>query len=451
MRLVCLVIFALAACNLTCSGQTADPQSPPATELVRLARQQNPRLEQAIAASFPPRAVELGRVWAGQEHDFFFTVRTHSKPQLVIDDGPELAMDCIPGTDLWYAAPKIERLGTLHSFHYVIDGKPFGGNVNVPAFGELSYRLPGVKSGTLSPKLTVTSKLYDGMTTEYRVYLPDGYDAKVPSATMIFLDGNLVLGRDGGSRTLEVLDNLIHLKRIPYMIAIFVNPGKIDASESNPTSVSVKRYADRWNRTTDDALRSVLCDTVSDRYPRFLADELLPVVGAQYNVRKDAYSHAIAGFSSGGNCSFNAAWQLPQAFSRVLSGIGSYTSIQWTESPELQEGAQDYPDKVLREEHRNIRVWLQDGSDDLEQVQFGSWPLGNIRLANALKLRDYDFHFSFGIGGHGPEQVEAQLPDVVTWLWRDYDAGKQEQAFQMEASEKAKPVFRVRISNRDAN
>jgi enterochelin esterase family protein len=451
MRFVCLVIFGLAACCWTCAAQIPDPQSPPATELVHLARQKSPLLEQTIQTSFPARAVELGKVWVGQQHDFFFTVRTHSKPQLVIDDGPELAMDSIPGTDLWYAAPMIEHLGTLHSFHYVIDGKPFGGNVNVPAFGELSYRLPGVKAGILSPKLTVTSKLYDEMTTEYRVYVPDGYDAKVPTATMIFLDGNLVLGRDGGSRTLEVLDNLIHLKRIPYMIAIFVNPGKIDISKSNPTSVSVKRFADRWGRTTDDALRSVLCDTVSDRYPHFLADELLPAVGAQYNVRKDAYSHAIAGFSSGGNCSFNAAWQLPQEFSRVLSGIGSYTSIQWAESPDLEEGAQDYPDKVLREEHRNIRVWLQDGSDDLEQARFGSWPLGNIRLANALKLRDYDFHFSFGTGGHGPEQVEAQLPEVLTWLWRDYDAGKREQAFQMETSEKAKPVFRVMISNRDAN
>lgn len=137
MRFACLVIIALAAHNSICTAQIPDPQSPPAAELVRLARQQSPGLEQAIGASFPARAVELGRVWAGQQHDFFFTVRTHSKPQLVIDDGPELAMNSIPGTDLWYAAPKIERLGTLHSFHYVIDGKPFGGNVNVPASGEL--------------------------------------------------------------------------------------------------------------------------------------------------------------------------------------------------------------------------------------------------------------------------------------------------------------------------
>ena len=112
------------------------------------------------------------------------------------------------------------------------------------------------------------------------------------------------------------------------------------------------------------------------------------------------------------------------------------------------DGGQDYPDKVLQEPHRNIRVWLQDGSDDLELPQYGSWPLNNIRLANALKLADYDFHFSFGTGGHGPEQVESQLPQVLTWLWREYDPTKSNQVFEMEQSEKAKPLFRVAISNR---
>ncbi len=96
MRFACLVIIALAAHNSICTAQTPDPQSPPATELVQLARQKSPLLEQAIRAAFPARAIELGRVWAGQQHDFFFTVRTHSKPQLVIDDGPELAMDSFP-------------------------------------------------------------------------------------------------------------------------------------------------------------------------------------------------------------------------------------------------------------------------------------------------------------------------------------------------------------------
>ena len=174
-------------------------------------------------------------------------------------------------------------------------------------------------------------------------------------------------------------------------------------------------------------------------------------LAAQYNLRKDAYSHAIAGFSSGGMSSFNAAWQLPQVFSRVLSGIGSFTSIQWKVTAADPDGGQDYPDKVLQEQHHNIRVWLQDGSDDLELDQFGSWPLNNVRLANALKLKNYDFHFSFGKGGHGPEQVEAQFPEVMTWLWRDYDASKTEQTFEIEPAEKAKPLFRITIFNRNTD
>jgi len=148
--------------------------------------------------------------------------------------------------------------------------------------------------------------------------------------------------------------------------------------------------------------------------------------------------------------SFNAAWQLPDVFSRVLCGISSFTSIQWKAPFAGTEGGQDYPDKVLQEQHRNIRVWLQDGSGDLESDQYGSWPLNNVRLANALKLKSYDFHFSFGKGGHGPEQVEAQFPEEMTWLWRDYDSSRTQQIFEIEAAEKTKPLFRVAITNRDA-
>ena len=52
----------------------------------------------------------------------------------------------------------------------------------------------------------------------------------------------------------------------------------------------------------DRAMRSVEYDTVSDQYPRFLRDEIMPLLYAKYNIRKDAYSRAIAGNSSGGIC-----------------------------------------------------------------------------------------------------------------------------------------------------
>jgi len=113
----------------------------------------------------------------------------------------------------------------------------------------------------------------------------------------------------------------------------------------------------------------------------------------------------------------------------------------------VANGGQDFPDLVLRGPKRNIRVWSQDGANDQEKGT-GSWPLDNIRLANALHLRDYDFHFNFGKGTHNPAQGEAEMPESMTWLWRDYDPAKTEQTYEQDAAEKAKPVFRVAVVNR---
>ena len=198
---------------------------------------------------------------------------------------------------------------------------------------------------------------------------------------------------------LNVIDNLIAQKKIPVMICVLINPGDISGSPDTPTYRFVKAYSEKWGRTLKDSMRSTLYDTVSDRYPKFLRDELLVEVAAKFDLRKDGYSRAITGLSSGAICSFNAAWQMPDQFSRVVSWIGSFSAIQWKEDPANPDGGQDYPDKILREPKRNIRVWLQDGSNDLE-LRYGSWALNNIRMANALKLTNYDF-----ISASGPART----------------------------------------------
>src|SRR5579862_6267499 len=111
-------------------------------------------------------------------------------------------------------------------------------------------------------------------------------------------------------------------------------------------------------------MRSIQYDTVSDLYPRFLRDEVLPLIYSKYNIRKDGYSHAIAGNSSGGICAFNAAWYMPELFSRVVARVPSFTALQW--KPGEQDGGNIYPFRVRREAKRNIRVWMQDGSEDME-------------------------------------------------------------------------------------
>jgi enterochelin esterase-like enzyme len=420
-----------------------------AAQLIELAKSNSPLLRDAINATLDAKNLKEGTAWIGHGPDFFFAVETPTRPQLVIDGADGAGMQNLSGSDLWYAPAHIERVGRLHSFYYLIDGARFGGRLDLPAFGPLSYQQPGVAPGTLSPKMVHTSRIYDGMKSEYWIYVPLQYNARTPAALMVFQDGEGYLDRNGNNPALNVIDNLIAQKKIPVMICVFINPGDIEGSPGTPTFNFVKAYSDKWKRTLKDSMRSTLYDTVSDRYARFLRDEVLAEVEAKYNTRRDAYSRAITGLSSGGICSFNAAWQMPDQFSRVISWIGSFTSIQWKEGPTVPDGGQDYPEKVLRESHRNLRIWLQDGAEDMENERYGSWPLSNLRLANALKLKNYDFHLSFGKGTHNPGQGAAEFPEEMVWLWRDYDSNKAAQTYEMEPSEKSMPLFRVSVKNRE--
>jgi len=76
----------------------------------------------------------------------------------------------------------------------------------------------------------------------------------------------------------------------------------------------------------------------------------------------------------------------------VLSNIGSFTSIQW--HPGEIDGGNVYPFKIRKEPKRNIRVWLQDGTEIWRTPR----KLAATEPANAKlpKMMNYDFHFSLG-------------------------------------------------------
>lgn len=445
----------LTAALLLATPALAQSKAHTADDLARLAAAHSPTLAQAIRDTFPAKDLADGTAFRGHLHTFFFATEAPTAPTLVIDEADsnpanpvqQLPMQPVPNSNLFYAPAEIQQLGTLHRFAYTVAGKPFGGRLDLPAFTPDHYGQTGVPAGTLSPKLSHTSRIYDGMQTDYWIYVPAQYDPKTPAALMVFQDGSGYGNHDGDHGILNDLDNLIAQGKIPVMIAVFIDPGDISARPGTPTYTAVDAYSKKWSRTLKDSLRSVEYDTVSDRYARFLRDEILADVGAKYNLRKDPYSRAITGLSSGGICAFNAAWQQPDQFARVLSWIGSFTAIQWHEDPAVADGGQDYPEKVLREPRRNLRVWLEDGANDMENDRYGSWPLANLRMANALHLKHYDSHLSFSHGTHNPAHGAAEFPEAMTWLWRGYDPARSSETFQPDPAETTQPPLRVQISN----
>jgi enterochelin esterase family protein len=369
-----------------------------------------------------------GFVW-GQ--DFLFAISGESAPVVSINGEPPQPMHRIPESNLWYKLVKM-RTGVTHAFQFFADSKPLAPRSDISGYNPDSYPRPGVAKGQVSEKKVITSKIYPGMTADYWIYVSPGYDPTAGAALMVWQDGqNLATGDRSRYRLFTVTENLIHQKLIPPMIHVMIAPGT----------------------AAGRSMRSIEYDTVSDRYGRFLLEELLPEVEKIYKIRPDGYSRAIAGESSGGICAFNTAWFFPEKFSRVHSVIGSFTSIQWkfgnANPAENIEGGNVYPFKVRKEPKRNIRVWMSDGSEDLENSH-GSWPLQNIQLANSLKMREYDFHFRFGESAHNGSQAALDLPESLAWLWRDYNPAKKEQTYEMDPAERSKPYYRVRISNRDA-
>jgi enterochelin esterase family protein len=392
-----------------------------ASDLIDLARRSpaDPELKARIGKL----AATSVTIW-GQ--DYLFAANSPGPVTVAIDRDPPVPLVQLEGSNSWMLLTKM-RTGVTHYYQFYAAGKPLGNRGDAVGYNSDSYPRPGASKGKLSEQMTITSKIYDGMNANYWVYASAGVDPSVPSALMVWQDGQNLIRELSGIRLITVTENLVAQKLMPPIVHVMIQPG---------TSADGR------------AMRSIEYDTVSDRYPRFLMEEVLPQVEKMYKLRPDGYSRAIAGESSGGICAFNAAWLMPDKFARVHSAVGSFTSIQWR-SKENNDGGNVYPFMVRKEPKRNIRVWMSDGSDDLEN-NHGSWPMQNIQMANSLKFREYDFHFRFGAAAHGGAQAALDLPESLAWLWRDYDPKKTSQDFKIDPAEKEKPFFRVAISNRDA-
>lgn len=260
--------------------------------------------------------------------------------------------------------------------------------------GPDSQRHEGVPQGKVTQHRWTESKVFPGTERDYWLYVPAQYDPAKPACVMVFQDGKWYVDENGHSRVPIVFDNLIHAKAMPVTIGIFINPGDFPSpNEGKPRSN-----------------RSFEYDSLSDAYARFLIEEMLPAVNAQYPLTDDPEGRAIGGISSGGICAFTVAWERPDAFRKVISYVGSFTNIR---------GGHHYHALIRKTEKKPIRIFLQDGENDLDNLH-GNWPLANREMAAALKFSGYDYRFEMGTGGHDGKHGGAILPEMLRWLWRDY-------------------------------
>jgi gluconolactonase len=264
------------------------------------------------------------------------------------------------------------------------------------AIDSASIEQPGIPKGELLHFKFDSSKVFPGTTREVWIYIPVQYKADKPACVYVNQDGIQW-------KAPTVFDNLIHSGQMPVTIGVFVTPGRVLA-DNNPNAVH------RHNRSFE-------YDGLGDAYARFLLEELFPAIekkkagdGRKIMLSKSGNDRAIGGSSSGAVCAFTAAWERPDAFSRVFSAIGTYTGLR---------GADRYPILIRKYEPKPIRIFLQDGTNDLN-IYAGDWWKANEMMERSLSFAGYEVNHVWGEGDHNNEHGTAVFPQAMRWLWKDW-------------------------------
>ena len=289
-----------------------------------------------------------------------------------------------------------------------------------------SYSLPpeaypkeGVPRGKLEGPFVLKSQIIPHTVRRYWIFVPAQYTPTTPANLLVFHDGQRATNPSGSLRVPQVLENLIHQKEIPVTIGVFITPG-------NTGDV----YPDNLGMSNPDH-RAQEYDAMDDTYTRTLVEELLPEVAKTYRITDDPERRAIGGTSSGAICAFTVAWNRPDQFRNVLSMIGSYVSIGYRPAANgmpMTPGGDLYPALIRKNPIKPLRVFLQDGSNDLDN-EHGNWFLANQQMLSALEWANanankhsapgprYRINHIWGDGPHADNHGGAILPDMLRWIW----------------------------------
>lgn len=278
---------------------------------------------------------------------------------------------------------------------------------------------PSVPRGRLEGPFEFRSDIIAGTVRRYWIFVPAQYTPEKPASVLVFQDGQRATNPQGSLRVPTVMENLIHRGDMPVTIGIFITPGH--RGEVYPDDLGMRNPDHRAQEY----------DALDDRYARFLIDEMLPHVAAQYRLTDDPEQRVIGGTSSGAICAFTVAWHRPDVFRKVISLIGSYVSIGYRPAAEgrpMVPGGDLYPTLIRKSPIRPLRIFLQDGSNDLNN-EHGNWFLANQQMLSALEWANaeanrrnvsgprYEVKHLWGQGAHSDDHGGALLPKILRWMW----------------------------------
>jgi enterochelin esterase-like enzyme len=211
-----------------------------------------------------------------------------------------------------------------------------------------------------------------------KIYKPAGYDSLSALPVLYVNDG--IKAIEFNSYTV-IIDNLIHDKKIPPMLVVFIEyiPGDQDFF---------------MNRT--------------DEYLNVIADELVPLIDKKYSTNKSAAFRGIAGISAGGHFSLLAAFKRPDIFLKAAGQSSAITQklydALYATNPEIR---------------KNIRLYFDVGRFDLINGPYKNAPfhIENEDFSNELKNYNITHTFNIFNDGHEWANWRERVDDILIFLF----------------------------------
>lgn len=283
--------------------------------------------------------------------------------------------------DLWQYHPSDEHLQWIF--------KPLAGATVASDYASTPHLDPLAPKGAIKEFTFSESRIFPGTRRTGAVFIPAQYDGAKPVCVYVRQDGY-------NRAEKSVLESLIASGDMPVTVGVFVRPGELPAP--------APKMHGRRNRCFE-------YDGVNDNYARFLVEELLPFVAKEFglNLSTNGNDRCIAGGSSGGISAFNAAWQRPDAFTRVYANSGSFVAFR---------GGHEFPTLVRKTEPKPIRAYLTTGTHDMENCA-GDWFFIDQEMDKALKFSGYDYVFHAIEGPHVAGWMD-HFSEAMRFIWKGW-------------------------------
>ena len=290
-----------------------------------------------------------------------------------------------------------------------------------PKGQQFEFKMSLAESRLFSGKDTTLDTVKKAVRTERKifVYVPASYKEGTAAPVLVTHDGPSQL-----NLIRNALDNLTLSKdpsrQLPAFITIAVENGGNDGKDSE---------------------RGLEYDTMSDRYARFINDEVFPAVLNNPQIRaaypriaitKNPWGRATMGCSSGGAAALTMAWFRPDLFRRVIAYSGTFVDQQDDDAPDEARyplGAWEYHSSMKLIEQtgkKPLRIFTHvsekdNRANDAEET-YHNWVMAGQRTEAALAAKGYDHRFVYSLSsGHCDGRVFQQsLADTLVWIWRGY-------------------------------